>query len=348
MYQPTEDLKNGTLMSFSIAWLFPHANLALDPSNRLRRYQISNYLNNLTGIVTQSKNFFFYGKKENLKEELLNFDVIVFFNINELDLQLMSFLNEQGKITIFDHAENIFGLGHEDAIMRAVTAITCCSNNLAQRTYNYLVETYHIEKPIFVIRDPIEDSALDNHAYPHGDNLALVMGMGANVQYVMPTLERYCVAADYKMMLLTEAGFSYPRHRVEYWTPYSWINHALECSVALCFHNGDQFPAKGNVKVTTPMSLGLPVIACPIDAYTEAISNGNTGFIASHGEDWVRALNLLKNKGFRSLLGMRAKRAAITRYSTEQISLDYLSMIAHLDYPFKGLNNGRYGRLHRT
>ena len=162
------------------------------------------------------------------------------------------------------------------------------------------------------------------------------MGMGANVQYVMPTLEKYCAEAGYKIMLLTETGFTYPRHQVEYWTPYTWIDHALKCSVALCFHNIDQFPAKGNVKVTTPMSVGLPVIACPIDSYKEAIDHGYDGFIAYKDSDWVEHLNFLKDKGKRNMMGLRARQSAITKYSTMKIALDYIAMINYLQSLIKG------------
>jgi len=329
-YQPNQDVQNRKLKPFSIAWLFPHVDLPRDPSNRLRRYQISNYLKKMAGIVYRSENIFFYDKRPDLQNELLEFDVVVFFNINDIDLALIKFLNEKGKLTIFDHAENIFGMGQEDAIMRHVSAITCCSTNLAKRTYDYLEQDHNIDKPVFVIRDPLEDSVLDFNPDPQGENVALIMGMGANVQYVIPTLEGYCNQTGYKMLLITEAGFTHPYHKLEYWTPYTWMEHAMQASVALCFHNINQFPAKGNVKVTTPMSLGLPVIACPIEAYSEAISNGRDGFIASTDAQWLEALSLLKDKDFRTMMGLRARQSAIANYKTEKITMDYLAMIADL------------------
>jgi len=318
------------LNPFSIAWLFPHADLARDPSNRLRRYQISRHLSGMPGLVTRCENFFFYDKKEYLRENLLKFDIVVIFNINEYDLDLIKFLREKGKIVIFDHSENIFGLGCEDAVLENVSAITCCSTALAENTQRYL-KLRNIEKPIFVIRDPLDDDIfMSNRPYPNGYNTALIMGMGANVQYVLPVLEKYCRDTGYKIIILTEAGFSFPGHRVEFWTPYNWIEHALGCSVALCYHSTAQFPAKGNVKVTTPMSIGLPVIAVPIQAYTEAIQTGYNGFVAFGETEWVAALNQLKDPGLRNLIGLRGRQSARSNYSTSKITLDYLSMISYL------------------
>jgi len=330
---PTTDLKDiSSLRPFSIAWLFPHADLAKDPSNRLRRYQISHHLSGMTGIVTRSENFFFYDKKPGLREQLLNYDVVVLFNINEIDRDLVLFLKEKGKIVIFDHAENLFGLGFEEEIMKNVSAITCCSTALSKMTHDiYLKQKLGIDKPVFTIRDPLDDSIFQYaRPYPRGDNVALVMGMGANVQYVLPTLEKFCAEAQYDILILTEAGFSFPGHQVEYWTPYTWISHANKCSVALCYHSVAQFPCKGNVKVTTPMSLGLPVIAVPIEAYTEAITDQYDGFIAHTEKMWVDYLVYLKRRGTRNIFGLRAKQAAITKYSTQKIALDYLSMISFL------------------
>jgi hypothetical protein len=330
--QPTIDVTPETRhRNFSIAWLFPHADLARDPSNRLRRYQISNELNGMHGIVKKSTNFFFYDKKEDIREQLLDYDVVVLFNINDFDLGLLLYLKEKGIIVIFDHSENIFGLGHEDEIMKNVSAITCCSVALARNTHYYLSSRFNIDKPIFVIRDPIEDSSIHYPTpYPTGENTALVMGMGANVRYVLPTLEKYCKEAGYRMLILTEVGFSFPGHQIEFWTPYNWMDVAMQCSVALCFHSITQFPAKGNVKATAPMSIGLPVIAVPIDSYREAVMDSYNGFIALDDAIWVNSLNALKNKGLRQLMGLRARQSVITNYSTSKICLDYLSMVGFL------------------
>lgn len=330
--QPAEQLKIQAPkpQEFRIAWLFPQSDLITNPSARLRRYQISQYLSKLYGLI-HSDNIFYYESRANLKTELLAYDVVVIFNIVEFDWGLCLFLKDNGKIVIFDHCENIFGLGHEDLVMENVSAITCCSTTLAVITENYL-RNRGLSKPIFVIRDPIDDSALDLPLprTVNFNNRALVMGMGANVQYVLPFLDSLCDETGYEILIISEHIPVALKHLFEVWTPYTWMEQARTCTVALCYHDKDKFPAKGNVKVTAPMALGLPVIAPPIGSYLEAIDSGVNGYIASERSDWINALYQLKNPHLRLSMGLMARQKALTNYSTEKIGLDYLFMLNYL------------------
>jgi hypothetical protein len=325
-FQPAEELKGKAFSSpFRIAWLFPQADL-INPSNRLRRFQISKYLNNLPNIY--SENFYEYPKIPNIKEKLIGFDVVVFFNIEQFDQDLSRFLSENSKIIIFDHCENIFGLGCEDAIMGWATAITCCSTALANLTEKYLKQK-GLNHRIFVIRDPLDDLYPLPRALLNQD-IALVMGMGGNVQYVLSTLEPACERAGYKILILSEPGFPFSKHIYKFWSPYTWIEDVCTCSVALCCHDEYRFPAKGNVKVTIPMSLGLPVIASPLESYKEVVDHSYNGFIIENSGDWEKRLTELKDPFLRSMMGFRARQKVLSNYSTEKIGLDYLSMIHHL------------------
>lgn len=325
-YQPAEELKGKVSpRPFRIAWLFPQADL-LNPSNRLRRYQISRYLNGIPN--TNSENFYNYTKIPDLRAQLLNFDVMVLFSIDQFDQELCQYLSEYRKIVIFDHCENIFGLGCEDPVMTWASAITCCSTALANLTEKYLHQK-GLNHRIFVIKDPLDD-LFPLPAAPLNKDIALVMGMGGNVQYVLPTLEPFCEKAGYKILILSEPGFSFPsKHIYKVWTPYSWVEDACQCSVALCYHDAARFPAKGNVKVTTPMSLGIPVIASPVEAYKEAVDHTSTGYIAENPRDWEEKLIDLK-EFIKYPMGLRARQKALANYSTEKIGLDYLTMLYHL------------------
>jgi hypothetical protein len=272
--------------------------------------------------------------RENLKAILGSYNVVVIFSINEFDREICRFLKDSGVITIFDHCENIFGLAQEDAIMNDVTAITCCSTVLASLTEGYLSQR-GISKNIFVIRDPIDDSAL-NLPLPRGDirtmtgNRALVMGMGGNVHYALPFLDSICEQSGYEIMIISEHIPVSPKHIFNVWTPYTWAEQARTCSVALCYQDKDKFPAKGNVKVTMPMALGIPVIASPIESYMEAIEHGITGYIVLEKQEWVNALIDFKNPQRRMNMGLMARQKALTDYSTEKIGLDYLFMVNYL------------------
>jgi len=332
--QPAEEIIKNTLKPFRIAWLFPEEELEKNPSDRLRRFQISRFININVIARNGSVNIFGYARIPDLKEKLEDVDIIVLLNIGEIDLDLCRYFRAKGKIILFDHCERIFGLASEDQVMQEVSAITCCSTALARTTDNYL-KSRGIDQKIFVIRDPIDDDILvRDSVYLREENTALIMGMGANVQYVLPRLEEACTTAGYKIKIISEAGFSFPGHEFHIWEPdyrsdEYWIEHASKCSVALCCHDEFKFPDKGNVKVTMPMALGLPVIASPIESYKEAIRNGNNGFIVENN-DWVTPLNALKDLGLSYIMGFRSQYTAKSFYSTEKIGLDYVSMIQEL------------------
>lgn len=332
-YQPTQDITNIRLKPFSIAWLFPRVELETNPSDRLRRFQISRFINENIIDGNRSINIFEYDKMPDIKDKLKDIDVMVIFGIGQFDVDLIRFFREKGGIVIFDHCERIFGLACEDTVMQEVSAITCCSTALANTTETYLKDK-GIEQKIFVIRDPIDDDILNrDKTYIREENTALLMGMSGNVHYTLPFLKGACDKAGYRIKVLSERGqeyygSEYQNYEFLIWEPSTWIEIACTCSIALCCHDIYKFPDKGNVKVTMPMALGLPVIASPMQSYKEVIRSGHNGFIADN--DWVPPLEILKDPGVRFTMGLKAQYSAKTLYSTEKICLDYISMIQEL------------------
>lgn len=326
-YQPMTDITINKLKPFKIAWLFPENELEKNPSDRLRRYQISRFINNNVIDKNKSINIFGYARVPDLKKRLDDVDILVLLNIGQIDLDLCRMFRERGKTVIFDHCERIFGLACEDLIMQEVSAITCCSRALANTTEMYL-KNRGIDQKIFVIRDPIDDDIfLRKEYFEKEENIALLMGMGGNIIYTLPILEPICSAAGYKIRIISEPGLDSKNHEYRIWTLDTWIKDACSCSVALCYHDPYRYPDKGNVKVTMAMGLGLPVIASPVEAYREAIINGVNGFIT---DDWVSCLELLKDYSLRYMMGFKAMHTAKALYSTEKIGLDYISMIQEL------------------
>ena len=349
------------LKSFRIAWLFPHFDIASDPAYRLRRYLVSgdlsrvhildpikstNNVNIVSTNVVSGEKVFYPGKAYNDTSYLKkcpnfvdylteNFDAIVFFNVDEEDSVLCKTLSERGKICIFDHSENIFGLGFEDAIMRSSSAITCCSVRLAENTDIYL-KNKGMDKKIFIIRDPIErgvevKSSFKKEFYrrQRGTNRAIIMGGVGPVSSVSDFLYDICKKANYDFVALSDIKYEAP-YETHQWTPYSWVDTMLNCDVALCAQDVNRFPAKSNVKATTAMSIGLPVIASSTMAYQEAIKHGKTGFIASTEEEWVSCLEKLKDPWVRTSIGNEGMYSAHFQYSLRKIIDLYINMISGL------------------
>lgn len=329
--QPQKEIVIDSFAPFNIAWLYsdPKDSILDNPSNRLRRFQTAQFFKRFPDII--SEDFFEYPRDNELFEKLKKFDVIVIFNLSHTDVEICKIFKD--KILIFDHCEALFGLPNEDFIMENVSAISCCSVTLARITEAYLSSRKN-NPQIFVIRDSIDYDSLSFNVSLSGpigqEDTALLMGMGGNIAYSLSRIKPLIEKAGYKIRIISEKGYEYLHDDFIIWEKNTWIKNALTCSVAVCFHDINTFPAKGNVKVTTPMAIGLPVIASPIESYMEAIEIDETGYIAISDTDWIHHLVHIRNPFMRSVMGLRARRHVLNEYSPEKIGLDYLTMIQRL------------------
>jgi len=342
--EPSLNCKNN-FKAFRIAWLFPNMDIVKDPAYRIRRYNIYKELNKYNYLAVKNE-MFVYGCKINtidfnyfkaaygegdidkfnnyLKD---HFDIIVFFNVSEYDYKLIEKLTGLGKKCLFDHSENVFKLPYEDEIMNACTAISCCSTSLASITDSYL-KKIGIVKDIYIIKDSIESSK-DIIKAPTSTNRAVLMGGVGNIVNIANPLLEICKESGYDFVTISDIDYN-KEYETKKWTPYTWIDDMISCDVALCYNDPINFPAKSNIKVTTAMALGLPVIANTIESYKEAIMHEYNGYIAKNKDDWVKYLNLLKSNELRATIGLRAHNSAFEKYSIKKICLDFISMISNI------------------
>jgi glycosyltransferase involved in cell wall biosynthesis len=155
------------------------------------------------------------------------------------------------------------------------------------------------------------------------------MGGVGNIIYVANPLLEICKESGYDFITISDIDYN-KEYETKKWTPYTWVDDMLSCDVALCYNDPVNFPAKSNVKVTTAMALGLPVIANSIESYKEAIIHEYSGYIAQNKDDWVKYLKLLKSKELRATIGLRAQNYAFERYNIQKICLDFISMISNI------------------
>jgi glycosyltransferase involved in cell wall biosynthesis len=74
-------------------------------------------------------------------------------------------------------------------------------------------------------------------------------------------------------------------------------------------------------KVVTYWGAGLPVVASPSKSYSQIITHGEDGLIASDVEDWGKSLSvLIDDPGLRNSLGKRGYQKAVSNFSIEKIS----------------------------
>jgi glycosyltransferase involved in cell wall biosynthesis len=63
------------------------------------------------------------------------------------------------------------------------------------------------------------------------------------------------------------------------------------------------------------MSMGLPVVACPVPSYRDVIVQGENGFLATSRDEWLRCFEELRDPRRREAIGRKARASVLPRYS---------------------------------
>jgi len=304
-----------------IAWLLPGFNLG-DPASRIRRFNVHNKLKEAhikSILIDQYKGKNIYEIRNMVGEA----NVVVFTTFGYEEVELMKYFKNMGKKIVFDFCEALFGYPQQKECFSLCDMIVCCSNMLAEMTVN---SGYG---PVCVIKDAIEDIKIkpeaiytDRYAKPK----ALYMGMGGNSFLVTEYLKDAIDRAGYEPVIVTEWD-----NATKKWDLYTWPQIMCECDVVLCPQRVDVQPAKSNVKATSAMDLGLPVIASPIRAYTELIKDNENGFICDKQEEWYEALMKLKDSKVRERIGMAGKNS-VSDYRLERIATEWCALSSQLVY----------------
>lgn len=303
----------------SIAWLVPVLDLS-NPSIRLRRYNVHEKLKEIGVESTLITNY--YGKSVyDIRNQVGNASVVVMTQFSQEDFEIMRYLKTQGKKLAYDHNEALFGYPMEGECFKEADAMVCCSSVLAQMTKSLGFG------PVAVIRDAYED----NFEFPtpvYADRYekpkAVYMGMGGNSflanEWLRPVIEE----AGYDLVVITEWDNATIK-----WNPKTWPQDLCNCDVVLCPQRADVQPAKSNVKATTAMSLGLPVIGSAIQSYREVIEHGKNGYLAQDLKGWKAALEELKDPKVRERVGRSAK-GSVSAYSLDAIARNWKQLCLDL------------------
>lgn len=87
---------------------------------------------------------------------------------------------------------------------------------------------------------------------------------------------------------------------------------------------------KSENRLSMKMSLCLPVIATEIPSYTGLIENGVSGFFARTRQDWLDALETLRDPEARQRIGKCARDAVLERYSMEEQARLFIAVLNRL------------------
>jgi glycosyltransferase involved in cell wall biosynthesis len=79
------------------------------------------------------------------------------------------------------------------------------------------------------------------------------------------------------------------------------------------------------------MAAGLPCVASPVGANTEAVLDGVNGFHATGVDEWQRALEkLIASPQLRASFGARGRAHVDERYSMRNYRAGYLALLTRL------------------
>ena len=248
-----------------------------------------------------------------------HFDAVIFFKaFNRLELTAMERAKKAGKRVVFDVAEDL--LAHTAdfpfyiPMIQAADVVTCCSPVLASAIRPYNGNVHVVEDAV----EPVRVTAVVN------DREKLVFGWvgmpenAVHAERLRPLIE----AAGCELRTIHNGPGS--THR---WSLGDWQTMLSQCDAAIAPLDVAAQPAKSNNKVTAYMSLGLPVIASPLDAYTQIIRQAVNGFIASTDDEWRGCIELLKSAPLRQKMRDEGL-ASASLFRPERMVLKLMKAIA--------------------
>lgn len=239
-------------------------------------------------------------------KEIIDPDVVIFMSFGEEELDLAKFAKSKGKYLVHDYSENIRGIPVLEETKKLCDYLACCSTALAT------IEGKTYGSKAIIIKDPYEDfPVIKNPSYSNKKLKVVWSGMGGNAPLVENLLKPIVLGAGMDFVEISNR----PQSTIQ-WNIADWYKNMAECDICICPQDHWNYPCKSNVKVTTAMALGLPVLASPLLSYRETITNGENGFICNTLEDWSDGLKQLNSKE------LRHKFASNSFKTIEQYSID--------------------------
>lgn len=242
-------------------------------------------------------------------------DLLVLTSMGELELNLAKTFKYNNKKVVHEYSENIRGIPILEETKRLCDGIICCSTWLQQEeAKTYGSKVYYTPGPT----EPV--MVRHNYLFDNPNIRVAWMGNGGNAQMVRNLLVPIILSLGYDYVEISNLKDS--THK---WNKDTWASILAGCDITLCPQAHWSQPAKGNNKVITSMSLGIPVLASPVQAYREIIKNGNTGYICETLEDWRDYLIHLKDKDLRRQISDNCDSIVID-HSVRNVYLKWLNI----------------------
>lgn len=238
--------------------------------------------------------------------------IVTLMSFGEEEYELAKWVRGLGGHVLHDFCENIRGIPILEETKRLCSLIVCCSSQLVREQR----ESYG-DKAVLV-KDPYEDFPI-KHNIDHNPKRLRVgwSGMSGNAPW-----------AELLKPVVEEQGMEYIEisnrpESTHQWDINSWFYHLASCDVCVCPQAHWEAMGKSNVKVTTAMALGIPVLASPIPSYEEILTSGSNGFICHEIGDWGANLAKLRDIEIRKEM-VSHYGEALEPYSSDRVYQDWL------------------------
>jgi 2-polyprenyl-3-methyl-5-hydroxy-6-metoxy-1,4-benzoquinol methylase len=239
-------------------------------------------------------------------------------------------LRGQGKRVFYDHSENLWGFPNQEDTFNACNTIVCCSTRLAEITKVRVHPSVQVTR----VPDLVEGwDTLPRHVPAEKGRLSVVWcGMGGN-SFMARELEPIINSLGMDLVIISEWGDADIK-----WEQNTYLHEMAKHDIAICPQRVDVQPAKSNVKVTTAMGLGLPVVCSPLPSYLEAVQNGINGYVAATPEGWKSALQALIPIENRKAISGKAIQTA-KNYAPSEIANIWLRLLTSRNHNIAVINN---------
>ena len=246
-------------------------------------------------------------------KDIRNPDIVTLMSFGEEEYDLANWVKfKRGGHVLHDFCEDIVGIPILEATKKLCSLIVCCSTHLAKE------QSSQYGFKAVVVRDPYEVFPVKHNI--ESDPKILKVGWSGMSDNALFDEILKPVVANLGMEYVEISNRPESNHL---WERDSWYHHLASCDICLCPQPHWRAMGKSNVKVTTAMSLGLPVLASPIPSYQEIIVDNVNGYICPNIEDWEVNLRKLQNKNKRKDI-VKEYEKSLLPYSSENIYLDWL------------------------
>ncbi|MGE3808811.1 MAG: glycosyltransferase family 4 protein [Gemmataceae bacterium] len=283
-----------------------------------------------------------------LTRQLANVDIVIIQRKLLASWQLY-LLKRQGRRVVFDYDDAVFlrdsyhrhgvhsssRLRRFAHVVRNVDAVTAGNDFLREQAVPFIPADRAVVIPTCVEPDsyPVADHA--------NSDVAELVWIGSSstlkgLEAICPLLEEVGCRVPGVCLKLVCDRFLKLKHLPVRAVPWSEAGEAAALASAdigiSWLPDDDWSRGKCGLKVLQYMAAGLPVVANRVGVQSTMIRHGETGYLASNADEWVRAITLLvRDRDRRRRMGQMARRYVQTMYSVASGAQSWLSLLERLE-----------------